>query len=88
VSDSSDVIGVLLALYLLTDADIHDSVPQHRLQIEANRPQPDVDQALATLVERDLVKTVVSEGVSWLGITAKGVRYIGHLARRAKQTVN
>jgi hypothetical protein len=89
VTDSSDVIGVLLALYLLTDADIHDSVPEHQLRIDANRPQADVDQAFATLVKRGLAETVfISEDTSWVGITDEGVRFIAQLAGRAKQSVN
>jgi hypothetical protein len=83
VTDKSDVLNVLLALYLLTDGDIHDSVLDHQLRVEVNKPQAEIDRAMATLVKQGLAKPVfMSEGVTWLGVTAKGARVFAELSSR------
>jgi hypothetical protein len=81
VVDKLDEMGVLLALYLLTDGDIHDSVPNYQLCVETGRPQSEVDEAMEALVKQGLAETVfITEGATWLGVTARGAYVVSELS--------
>ena len=68
------LLDVLMGLFLLTDGDVDDSVPSYSLRSEAGGSAAEVEEVVAVLAERGLVQTIsVSNGISWIGITAKGV---------------